>query len=119
MASPPPVLPQAKRVFSAGPRMGPEPRRAKMSDVKLRDTAAWRFQVVAAFAVALVLTTGGVLYLSVDVWTKGYLLMGIYFTVSSCFGLAKSLRDAHESHQITAKIAEAKTEKILRELAHS
>ncbi|MFM2420921.1 MAG: hypothetical protein RL385_5644 [Pseudomonadota bacterium] len=90
-----------------------------MSDVKLRDTAAWRFQVVAAFAVALVLTTGGVLYLSVDVWTKGYLLMGIYFTVSSCFGLAKSLRDAHESHQITAKIAEAKTEKILRELAHS
>jgi hypothetical protein len=90
-----------------------------MDRIKVEDTAAWRFQVVAAFAVALGLTTGGVLYLPVDVWTKGYLLMGVYFTVSSCFGLAKSLRDAHESQQLVAKITEAKTEKILRELAHS
>jgi hypothetical protein len=90
-----------------------------MDPIKVQDTAAWRFQVVAAFAVALGLTTGGVLYLPVDVWTKGYLLMGVYFTVSSCFGLAKSLRDSHESQQLVNKITEAKTEKILRELAHS
>jgi len=90
-----------------------------MNPIQLKDTAAWRFQVVAAFAIALVLTTGGVIYLPVDNWIKGYLLMGIYFTVSSAFGLAKTLRDHHESSHIVAKISEAKTEKMLRELAHS
>jgi hypothetical protein len=90
-----------------------------MSSVQLKDTAAWRFQVITAFVLALALTTGGIIYLPVDSWVKGYLMMGLYFTVSSGFGLAKTLRDHHESSQLVAKISEAKTEKMLRELAHS
>ena len=90
-----------------------------MNPIQLKDTAAWRFQVIAAFAIALVLTTGGVVYLPVDNWIKGYLLMGVYFTISSAFGLAKTLRDQHESSHIVAKISEAKTEKMLRDLAHT
>jgi hypothetical protein len=90
-----------------------------MESIQLQDTAAWRFQVIAAFVIALALTTGGILYLPASAWVKGYLLMGIYFTVSSAFGLAKSLRDAHESHRLVNKISEAKTEKILRDLAHA
>jgi len=90
-----------------------------MDSVNLQDTSAWRFQVVAAFAVALALTTGGVFYLPVTPWIKGYLLMGVYFTVSSAFGLAKTLRDNHEGSRLVAKITEAKTEKILRELAQA
>lgn len=90
-----------------------------MDSIDLKDTSAWRFQVVAAFAIALVLTTGGVFYLPVSAWIKGYLLMGLYFTVSSAFGLAKTLRDAHESSRIIAKISEAKTEKMLRDLAQA
>ena len=88
-----------------------------MDPVRLNDTGAWRFQVVAAFVVALGLTTGGVVYMPLDAWTKGYLLMGLYFTVSSAFTLAKTLRDSHESSRLVAKISEAKTEKMLRELA--
>jgi hypothetical protein len=90
-----------------------------MDTVNLKDTAAWRFQVIAAFVIALALTTGGVFYLPSDAWTKGYLLMGLYFTVSSAFALAKTLRDAHESSHLIAKISEAKTEKMLRDLAQS
>ncbi len=90
-----------------------------MESVHLQDTSAWRFQVVAAFAIALGLTTVGVFYLPVTTWVKGYLLMGLYFTVSSAFALAKTLRDAHESTRIVNKISEAKTEKMLRELAQS
>jgi hypothetical protein len=93
--------------------------RREMETINLPDTAAWRFQVIAAFVIALGLTTGGILYLPVSAWIKGYLLMGVYFTVSSAFGLAKSLRDAHESHRLVNKISEAKTEKILRDLAHA
>ena len=90
-----------------------------METINLQDTAAWRFQVITAFAIAIGLTTVGVFYLPVSMWIKGYLLMGVYFTVSSGFALAKTLRDAHESHRIVAKISEAKTEKMLRELAQS
>jgi hypothetical protein len=90
-----------------------------MESVQLQDTGAWRFQVIAAFVIALGLTTTGVFYLPVTPWVKGYLMMGLYFTVSSAFGLAKTLRDAHESNRIVAKISEAKTEKMLRELAQA
>jgi hypothetical protein len=89
----------------------------RVDSINLQDTGAWRLQVVAAFVISLALTTGGVFYLPASAWVKGYLLMGVYFTVSSAFGLAKTLRDAHESHRIVAKISEAKTEKMLRELA--
>ena len=90
-----------------------------METINLQDTAAWRFQVIAAFAIALGLTTGGILYLPLSMWVKGYLIMGLYFTVSSAFGLAKTLRDSHESTRMVNKISEAKTEKMLRELAQS
>jgi hypothetical protein len=90
-----------------------------VDSIKLHDTAAWRFQVIAAFVIALGLTTLGIFYLPVLPWVKGYLVMGVYFTVSSAFGLSKTLRDAHESHQLVTKISEAKTEKMLRELAQS
>ena len=88
-----------------------------MESINLQDTAAWRFQVVMAFVIALGLTTGGIFFLPVTLWVKGYLLMGLYFTVSSGFALAKTLRDHHERSRIVAKISEAKTEKMLRELA--
>lgn len=79
------------------------------------DSSAWRLQVVIAFAVALLLTTGGIVFMSTALWEKGYLIIGLYFTVSSAFNLAKTLRDEHESDQLSARISQAKTEKILRE----
>lgn len=79
------------------------------------DTHAWRLQVWVAFGLALAMTTVGVLYLPVDVWVKGYLGVGLYFTVSSAFTLAKTLRDQHEREKILNKISEAKAERMLRE----
>ena len=63
----------------------------------------------------LLLTTGGIFFLPVDIWTKGYLGMGLYFTVSSAFTLAKTVRDAHENGRLINRIAEARTEQMLRE----
>ena len=79
------------------------------------DTHAWRMQVWISFGLALSLTTVGVLYLPVDVWVKGYLGVGLYFTVSSCFTLAKTLRDQHEKEKILTRLTDAKTERMLRE----
>lgn len=79
------------------------------------DTSAWRFQIFLAFGIALGLTSIGIFYLPVDMWTKGYLTMGVYFTVSSAFGLAKTMRDAHESDKFATRLSEAKAEKMIRE----
>ena len=43
------------------------------------------------------LTSLGIAYLPVDVWTKGFLGMGLLFTIGSCFSLAKTVRDDHEA----------------------
>ena len=48
---------------------------------------------------------------------KAFLGLGLWFTVSSCFALAKQLRDRHESEKITGQLDEAKTEAILRDFA--
>ena len=79
------------------------------------DTGAWRIQVWIAFGLALCLTTVGVIYLPMDNWVKGYLGLGLYFTVSSAFTLAKTLRDQHEGEKISTKISDAKAERMLRE----
>ena len=60
------------------------------------NTAAWRFRVWVSFVLSSGLTAMGIAYLPADLWTKGFMAMGLLFTVGSCFSLAKTLRDDHE-----------------------
>lgn len=80
-----------------------------------QDSAAWKFFVVTSFALALATTSLGVLVMPVELWVKGYIAMGIYFTISSTFMLSKTIRDGHESEKLVNRISEAKTEKMLKE----
>ena len=66
------------------------------------NTAAHIFQVWASFAIAFSVTGLGILYLPVDIWIKAFLGMGLLFTVGSCFSLAKTVRDEHESKNVIA-----------------
>jgi hypothetical protein len=79
------------------------------------DTAAWNFQVWAAFAISLSSMAAGVFYLDVPDWTRAFLGLGLFFTVSSCFALAKTVRDRHESDKLLGRIEEARTEAVLRD----
>ena len=79
------------------------------------DTPAWRFQCWAAFVIAVATTTIGIWLLPADVWVRGYLGIGLWFSVSSSFTLAKAMRDSHESQKLISRVEEAKTERILRE----
>lgn len=79
------------------------------------DTGAWRVQVWIAFCLALATTTWGIWFLPASFWVKGFLLLGLYFTVSSTFTLAKTIRDEHESQKILNRIGEAKASQLLRE----
>ncbi|HEY9851458.1 MAG TPA: YiaA/YiaB family inner membrane protein [Leptolyngbyaceae cyanobacterium] len=80
-----------------------------------KDTTAWIIQVWLSFVLSLAATSVGIIYLPVDNWIKGYMGMGLLFSVGSTFTLAKTTRDNYEATKITARIDEAKIEKILTE----
>lgn len=80
-----------------------------------KDTTAWVVQVWVGFIVSIAASTIGVTYLPVDNWVKGCLGTSFLFTISSSFTLAKTVRDNQEAGKLTAKIEEARVEKILAE----
>jgi hypothetical protein len=78
-------------------------------------SAAWVAQTWLAFAISLLLTLGGIFYLPVDGWIKGFLGMGTLFTVGSTLSLAKTTRDLHEAQRLTQRVQEARVERLLVE----
>ena len=68
-----------------------------------------------AFVLATLGTMVGIVLLPASLAIKGFLVMGFLFTVSSCFTLAKVVRDRHESERLYNKVERAKTEKFLSE----
>ncbi len=76
-------------------------------------STGWVVQAWASFILAISATSFGILYLPVDSWVKGYMGMGLAFTVGSTFSVAKTTRDMHEAKRITARIDEARVEKLL------
>jgi hypothetical protein len=78
-----------------------------------KDSNAWIFQTWAAFVLSIGMTTAGIVNLPVDIWVKGFMGMGLGFTVGSTFSLAKTQRDLYESTKLNSKIEEAKVEQIL------
>lgn len=81
-----------------------------------KDSTAWIVQTWAAFVLSIGMTTVGIINIpNVDNWVKGFMGMGLAFSVGSTFTLAKTTRDLHEARKLTARIDEAKVEKILAE----
>lgn len=78
-------------------------------------SAAWIAQTWISFLISLSATSIGIVYLPVDGWTKGFMGMGLIFSIGSTISLTKTQRDIHESQKLTSKIEEARVEKILTE----
>jgi len=81
-----------------------------------QDSPAWIAFTYIAFFIALSLMVVGIYLLPVDLWMKGYLGMGLFFTVGSTITLSKTLRDEHEARKFVNRVHEAKTEKMLTDL---
>ena len=78
-------------------------------------TGAWIAQTWLSFIVSITATALGVFYLPVDGWIKGYLGMGILFSVGWTISLSKTIRDIEESKRMLSRIDEAKLERLLAE----
>ncbi|MEM1123503.1 MAG: YiaA/YiaB family inner membrane protein [Bacteroidota bacterium] len=68
-----------------------------------------------AFGISFIGMLVGLIYLPLDLATKGFLAMSYLFSLTSCFTLAKVVRDKHEAERFIAKVETAKTEKFLNE----
>lgn len=81
-------------------RPGPyRPSLVRMTDtsVKQQSTAAFYGQAVASFAVAMVATAIGIFKLEADTWVRAFLGVAVLYLVTSCFTLAKVIRDRQEA----------------------
>jgi hypothetical protein len=79
------------------------------------DSPSWIFFVKASFACALAGMAIGILMMPLAIWIQGYLILGTLFLTGSTFTLAKTLRDQFEASKMINKLAQARTEKLLKE----
>lgn len=78
-------------------------------------SSAWVIQTWLSFVISISATAVGIIYLPVNGWTKGFMAMGLTFTVGSTISLTKTQRDIHEGKKLTSKVEEARVERILTE----
>ncbi|MGO4711281.1 YiaA/YiaB family inner membrane protein [Bradyrhizobium sp. 2TAF24] len=78
-------------------------------------TSAWVTFTYVSFAASLLMVICGIYFLPLDLWVKGYLLMGIVMLVQSCITMTKTVRDVHESSRLVNRIEDARAERILME----
>ncbi|MDO9496719.1 MAG: YiaA/YiaB family inner membrane protein [Nocardioides sp.] len=80
-----------------------------------KNTNAFFAQAALSFAIALMTMLFAILYLPVDPWIRAFLGLGTMFLTTSCFTLAKVVRDAQENQYVVSRIDQARVDKILAE----
>jgi hypothetical protein len=79
------------------------------------NSPAWMAFVWISFSISVFLMSAGIYHLPVELWVRGYMAMGLFFCVGSCFTLAKTLRDNHEGRKLINRVSEVKTERMLHD----
>ncbi|GAA0575225.1 YiaA/YiaB family inner membrane protein [Craurococcus roseus] len=77
------------------------------------DSGAWVAFTYVSFAASVAMVALGVLFLPVDLATRGYMAIGMMMLVQSSFTIAKTARDRHEGTRLHKRIEEARVEELL------
>ncbi|MFD4834239.1 hypothetical protein GT204_21505 [Streptomyces sp. SID4919] len=83
------------------------------SPVKQQSTAAFYVQAVVSFVIAIAATGIGIARLDANSWVRGFLAIAVLYLVTSCFTLAKVIRDRQEAGQLTSRVDQARVDKLL------
>ncbi|HEV7648591.1 MAG TPA: YiaA/YiaB family inner membrane protein [Actinophytocola sp.] len=78
-------------------------------------TAAFFLQAAASFAISAGSVVIGIAFLPVDPWVRAFLALGLLFTVSSAFTLAKCVRDRQEESYVSNRVDRARVDKLIAE----
>ena len=68
-----------------------------------------------SFGLSLTVTLVGIAYLHDPRWVRGFLALGLLYVVTSCFTLAKCVRDRQEETAIVSRVDQARLDKLLAE----
>ncbi|HXY58541.1 MAG TPA: YiaA/YiaB family inner membrane protein [Methylocystis sp.] len=88
-----------------------------MNNQPLHHSAAWVAFTYATFLLSLVMIGAGVVFMPIDPWMKSFLGMAVVLLVQSCVTLTKTLRDNAEAEKLVNRIEDAKTERLLMDVA--
>lgn len=89
-----------------------------MQEYDIQSTSdGWLFFVKASFGIAILAIAAGIVFVPASLVIKGYFALSSLFLVSSTITLSKSIRDQHEANRLINKVSEARTTKILNEMA--
>jgi hypothetical protein len=83
--------------------------------VKSHTTAAFYAQAVISFGISSITVVVGIVFLPVDPWVRAFLAIGMLYTISSAFTLAKIIRDRQEESMVTTRVERARVDKLLSE----
>lgn len=83
------------------------------SPAPTKNTQAFYFQAAASFGIAMLGLVWALLYMPMDPWQRGFLAMTCLFLVSSCFTLAKVIRDNQDDKYVISRLDQARVDKIL------
>jgi hypothetical protein len=81
--------------------------------VQPKTTTAFFAQAAISFGVAVVAVGVGIAYLPVGAWIRSFLGIGLLYTITSAFTLAKVVRDQQEVSAVISRVDQARLEKLL------
>ena len=88
-----------------------------MSERFKEHSQAWVTFSYASFAAACLLVGGGIFLMPVEIWIRGYLLIGMVLLVQSAINVTKTVRDNVEGDRLINRLEDAKTEKLIRDVS--
>jgi hypothetical protein len=80
-----------------------------------RTTTAFYSQTAISFALSLGATLIGIAYLHDSRWVRAFLALGLLYSLTSAFTLAKCIRDRQEEGAIVSRVDQARLDKLLAE----
>ena len=78
-------------------------------------TPAFFAQAAISFGLSLLAVAIGVALLPVDPWIRAFLAVGVLYTVTSAFTLAKVVRDRQEDTTLASRVDRARVDKLIAE----
>jgi hypothetical protein len=88
-----------------------------MNNANLHHSPAWVVFTYVSFAAALAMVVLGIILMPIELGMKGYLAMGVAMLIQSCITLTKTIRDNDEAGKLVNRIEDAKTERLLMDVA--
>ena len=88
-----------------------------MNNPVVHHSQSWIVFTYVSFVAAFALVVVGIILMPHDLAMKGYLAMGVAMLIQSCITLTKTLRDNDEAGKLVNRIEDARTERLLMDVA--